>query len=91
MGTICLFNFMARRWVTAQYALARRRSGPFCATVKARVKGWDGGGRALPSFTGGGERQQRIVVISAMKELPDYGAGEDEASIEESRMLPDAA
>ena len=75
----------------ARWADAKGNVGPFCATVKARVEGWDGGGRALPSFTEGRQRQQRIVITSAMKELPDYRPAEqDEASVEENRMLPEA-
>ena len=83
----------------ARWADAKGNVGPFCATVKARVEGWDGAGRTLPSFTEGRQRQQRIVITSAMKELPDYRPDEAEASVEarveasveESRMLPDAA
>jgi hypothetical protein len=55
----------------ARWADAQGNVGPFCQTVVARVEGWDGGGKALPSFMEGRQRQQRIVVTSAMKELPD--------------------
>ena len=75
----------------ARWADAKGNVGPFCATVKARVEGWDGGGRALPSFTEGRERQQRIVITSAMKELPDCRPEEDEAGVEERPMLPEVA
>jgi hypothetical protein len=75
----------------ARWADAKGNVGPFCRTVVARVEGWDGGGRALPSFMEGRERQQRIVITSAMKELPDCRVADADAIADESRMLPDAA
>ncbi len=79
----------------ARWADAKGNVGSFCATVKARVEGWDGGGRAVAGLIEGQQRQQRIVITSAMKELPDYSAADegDEASdVDATRMLPaDAA
>jgi hypothetical protein len=55
----------------ARWADAQGNVGPFCQTVVARVEGWDGGGRALPNMMQARERQQRIVITTARKELPD--------------------
>ena len=73
----------------ARWADAQGNVGPFCQSVVARVEGWDGGGRALPSFMEGRERQQRIVITSAMKQLPEYTQDAEDA--DETKMLPEAA
>lgn len=54
----------------ARWADSTGNVGPFCETVVARVEGWDNERRAVAQL-GSGRKQQRIVITSAMKELPD--------------------
>ena len=74
----------------ARWADAKGNVGPFCRTVVARVEGWDGGGRALPNLMEGRQRQQKIVITSAMKELPDYAGEREEVGAGVGRLLPAA-
>ena len=78
----------------ARWADSTGNVGPFCKTVVARVEGWDNMPRALPQPNAGRQRQQRIVITAASKELPDYGHegghGIEEVSAGVGRLLTGA-
>ena len=75
----------------ARWADSTGNVGPFCPTVVARLEGFENLAMA-PALPGPGrEHRQRIVITSAMKELPDCRVAVEDAEVDERRMLPDAA
>lgn len=71
----------------ARWADSTGNVGPFCATVVARLEGLESHVPAVALPGPDRARQQRIVITSAMKELPDCRVAVNDADVDESRLL----
>ncbi len=75
----------------ARWAGTAGDMGAWSKTCVAPTEGWAQTGAALPDLTEVRRREQRIVITSARRELPDYGKRIEAAGAGVARLLPGAA
>ncbi len=84
---VCARPMLVVYW--ARWARANQEHGPFSKTCVARVEGWAGLRAALPDPSETRRRQQRIVITTARRELPE--PEKEQIEPREVKLLAEAA